>query len=184
MMSKVVNKLILNRIQSQLDPLLKNNQNGFRPKRTATAHVLALRRIIEKAKRNNVPATIVSIDFSKAFDSINRAKMMQILKAYGIPNELVNAIEKLYEGTRAKVLSPNSETQYFEILGSVLPGDTLAPYLFTIVIDYIMRMAIDGKEELGFIHNPKRSRRYPAEVITDLDYADDIVLICHEIAQA
>ena len=47
-----------------------------------------------------------------------------------------------------------------------------------------MRMAIDGKEELGFILNPKRSRRYPAEVITDLDYADDIALICHEIAQA
>ena len=28
-MSKVVNKLILNRIQPQLDPLLRNNQNGF-----------------------------------------------------------------------------------------------------------------------------------------------------------
>ena len=45
-------------------------------------------------------------------------------------------------------------------------------------------MAIDGKEELGFILNPKRSRRYPVEVITDLDYADDIALIYHEIAQA
>ena len=112
------------------------------------------------------------------------AKMMQILKAYGIPNELVNAIQKLYEGTRAKVLSPDGETEYFKILGGVLQGDTLALYLFTIVIDYIMRMAIDGKKELGFILNPKRSRRYPAEVITDLDYADDIVLICHEIAQA
>ena len=47
-----------------------------------------------------------------------------------------------------------------------------------------MRMPIDGKEQLGFILNPKRSCRYPAEVITDLDYADDISLICHEIAQA
>ena len=124
------------------------------------------------------------MDFSKAFDSAHRAKMMQTLKTYGIPNELVNAIEKLYEGARAKVLSPDGETEYFEILGSVLQGDTLAPYLFTIVIDYIMRMAIDGKEELGFILNPKRNRQYPAEVITDLDYADDIALICHEIAQA
>ena len=43
-------------------------------------------------------------------------------------------------------------------------------------------MVIDGKEELGFILNPKRSRRYSAEVIIDLDYADDIALICHEIA--
>ena len=158
MMSKVVNKLILNRIQPQLDPLLRNNQNGFRPKKNTTAHILALRRIIEEAKRNNVPATIVFVDFSEAFDSVHRAKIMQILKACGIPNELVNAIQKLYEGTRTKVLSPDDETEYFEILGNVLQGDTLAPYLFTIVIDYIMRMAIDGKEELGFILNPKRSR--------------------------
>ena len=178
-----MNKLILNRIQPQLDPLFRNNQNGFRPKKNTTAHILALRRIIEEAKRNNVPATIVFVDFSKAFDSIHRAKMMQILKAYGIPNELVNAIQKLYEETRAKVLSFDGETEYFEILGGVFQGDTLAPYLFTIVIDYIMRMAIDGKEELGFILNPKRSRRYSAEVITELDYADDTPS-CHEIAEA
>ena len=95
MMSKVVNKLILNRIQSQLNPLLRINQNGFRPKRNTAAHILALRRIIEEAKRNNVPATIVFVDFSKAFDSVHRTKMMQILKTYGIPNELVNAIQKL-----------------------------------------------------------------------------------------
>ena len=120
MMSKVVNKLILNRIQPQLHPLLRNNQNGFRPKRNTIAHILALRRLIEKAKRNNVSATIVFVNFSKAFDSVHRAKIMQILKAYGIPNELVNAIKKLYEGTRAKVLSPDGETEYFEIQGDVL----------------------------------------------------------------
>ena len=92
MMSKVVNKLILNRIQPHLDPLLRNNQNRFRPKRNTTAHFPALQRIIEEAKRNNVPATIVFVDFSKAFNSVHRAKMMQILKAYRISNELVNAI--------------------------------------------------------------------------------------------
>ena len=75
------------------------------------------------------------MDFSKAFDSVHRAKMMQILKANGIPNELVNVIQKLYEGTRAKVLSSDGETEYFKILGDVLQGDTLAPYLFTIVSD-------------------------------------------------
>ena len=110
MMSKVVNKLILNQMQPHLDPLLRNNQNGFRHKRNTTAHILALRKIIEEAKRNNLPETIVFVDFSKAFDSVHRAKMMQILKAYRIPNELVNAIHKLYKGTKTKVLSFDGET--------------------------------------------------------------------------
>ena len=65
-----------------------------------------------------------------------------------------------------------------------MQGNTLVPYLFIIVIDYIMKMFIDGKEQLGFILNLERSRRYSEEVITDLNYAEDIALICHEIAQA
>ena len=158
MMTKVVNKLILKQIEPHLDQLLGNNQNGFRPKRNTTAHMLAFRRIIEEAKRNNVPATIVFVDLSKAFDSVHRAKMIKILKEYGIPNEIINAIQKLYMGTRAKVLSLDGETECFEILRGVLQGDTLVPYLFTIAIDYIMKMVIDGKEQLGFILNPKRSR--------------------------
>ena len=76
-------------------------------KRNTKAHIPAFRRIIEKAKKNNVSATIVFVDFSKAFNSVHRAIMMQIFKAYEIPNELVNAIQKLYEGKRAKVFFPD-----------------------------------------------------------------------------
>lgn len=46
--AKITNKMILNRIQPVLDPLLRPNQNGFRPGRSTTAHILALRRVIEK----------------------------------------------------------------------------------------------------------------------------------------
>ncbi len=51
----------------------------------------------------------------------------------------------------AKVISPDGETEPFQILARVLQGDTLAPYLFVIVLDYAFRTAIDGREEeLGF----------------------------------
>ena len=133
--SKLVNRMLLNRIQPKLDQHLRPNQNGFRPKRSTTSHILALRRIIEGVKRNNLKAVLLFVDFSKAFDSVHRGKMMKILSAYGIPDQLVNAIAKFYENTKARVLSPDGETDYFEILAGVLQGDTLAPYLFAIVID-------------------------------------------------
>ena len=183
--AKVVNKMLLNRIQPKLDPHLRHNQNGFRPGRSTTAHILALRRIIEGIKRKDLKAAIVFVDFSKAFDSVHRGKMLNILKAYGIPEQLVKAISKLYDGTRAKVLSPDGETEYFNILAGVLQGDTLAPYLFAIVIDYLMRKAINGKEEeLGFMLNHRKSRRTPSTHVTDLDFADDIALVTNEIQQA
>ena len=111
--------------------------------------------------------------------------MLRILKAYGIPDQTVNAIGKIYENTRGKVISPDGETELFDILAGVLQGDTLAPYLFVIVLDYALRTAIDGREEeLGFHLERRRSRRVGPEVVTDLDFADDIALLSMDIHQA
>ena len=77
--------------------------------------------------------------------------MFKILQAYGIPGQIIAAIRCLYENTKAKVISPDGETDTFDILAGVLEGDTLAPFLFIIVLDNVMRQAISGYEEqLGF----------------------------------
>ena len=60
--------------------------------------------------------------------------MAKVLRAYGIPEGLVKTIMKLYEGTKAKVVSPDGDTGVFEISAGVLQGNTLAPYLFAIVL--------------------------------------------------
>ena len=105
---------------------------------------------------------MIFIDFKTAFDSIHRGKMMRILKAYGIPPNLLQAIEKMYTNTKTKVISPDGETEMFDITTGVLQGDTLAPFLFIIVLDYAMRKAMAGKEEeLGFTITPRRSRSHP-----------------------
>ena len=61
----------------------------------------------------------------------------------------------------------------------------MAPFLFVIVLEYAMRMAIkDNEVELGFQLVRKQSRRKPAVDISDLSYTDDIALISEEIEQA
>ena len=183
--AKLFNRMILNRIREAIDPELRINQNGFRRGRTTVAQILALRRIIEEVKLNNLSAVLTFVDFKKAFDSIHRKKMMKILKAYGIPPNLLNAINNMYTNTRAKVVTPDGETEEFNILAGVLQGDTLAPFLFIIVLDYALRQATDGPgAELGFIVTPRRSRRVQAVRITDLDFADDICLLSNQIDEA
>jgi len=140
---------------------------------------------MEGVKQRNLKAILTFIDFRKAFDTIHREKMMKILRAYGIPGQLVKGIENMYSSTCAKVISPDGETQMFEIKAGVLQRDTLAPYLFIIVLDYAMRKAIVGKEEeLGFTLEERRSRRVHPITITDLNFADDLVLLSNEIDQA
>ena len=112
--------------------------------------------------------------------------MISILKAYGIPHNILRAIETMYAGTSARVLTPDGETELFKITAGVLQGDTLAPYLFIIVLDYALRMALkNGKEEeLGFTITPRRSSRNPKQALSDLDFADDIALLSDEIVHA
>ena len=108
--------------------------------------------------------------------------MEQILLAYGLPKETVAAITILYRNTKVKVRSPDGDTEYFDIVAGVLQGDTLAPYLFIICLDYVLRTSIDKIRENGL--TKKRNRRYPAKTITDADYADDIVILANTPNQA
>ena len=90
--------------------------------------MLALRRIVEELKNHKKEAVISFIDFRKAFDSITRSRMFLILEAYGIPPQVVNAIQIMYENTSATVLTPEGETDFFEIKTGVLQGDPLAHF--------------------------------------------------------
>ena len=124
--------------------------------------------------QKNLQTTLLFVDFTKAFDSIHRGKMEQILLAHGLPKETVPAITILYRNTKVKVRSPDGDTEYFDIVAGVLQGDTLAPYLFIICLDYVLRTSIDKIRENGFELTKKRNRRYPAKTITEANYADDI----------
>ena len=101
---------------------------------------------------------MVFVDFCTAFDSISHKCIFSILKAYGIPDILISEIRLTYEKLKAKVVSPDGESDYFKIYAGVMRGDTLAHFLFAIVLDYAMRRATKGKEEeLVFTLHQRRS---------------------------
>ena len=66
---------------------------------------------------------------------------VEFFKAYG---------QKTNRNTKVKVCSPDGDTEYFNIVAGVLQGDTLAPYLFIICLDYVLRTSIDKIRENGF----------------------------------
>ena len=111
--------------------------------------------------------------------------MFQILRAYSFPENIMQAVIAMYTDVKAKVVSPDGDTDFFKITAGVLQGDTLAPYLFVIVLDFALRRAIEGREEeLGFTLHRRRSRRTGPKVVTDLDFADDIALLSDRVEQA
>ena len=174
--AKMYNSMLLNRISPHLDPILGRNQNGFRKGRSTTPQILALRRLIEELKISNKQAYIVFVDFSKAFDSVNRKAMLHILLNYGIPEEIVNAIAIMYDNPSSFVQTLDGPTKEFFTTTGILQGDTLAPYLFVIVVDYLLRQSIDTLKSKGIDIMPSKTSREKDKYLTDLDYADDIAL--------
>ena len=85
---------------------------------------------------------------------------------------------------KVKVCSLDEDTDYFEVVTGVLQRDTFAPYLFIICLDYVLKMSIDKMKDNSFKLAKERSRRYPAQTITDADYADDIALLANTTTQA
>ena len=60
--------------------------------------------------------------------------MFQILNLYDLPEKIISAIRALYLSTKAKVVSSDGDTKIFDIHAGVLQWNTLAPFLFIIVL--------------------------------------------------
>ena len=102
--------------------------------------------------------------------------MFEIQDLYGIPQEMVNAIKVLYTETKARVLTSDGETDTFDMVSGILQGDTLAPFLFIVVLDYVLRISLDAGYKKGLLIHPRRSRRHPSVHVTDLDFTDDLAI--------
>ncbi|XP_066928664.1 uncharacterized protein [Clytia hemisphaerica] len=63
--------------------------------------------LLEEARNFNLEAILIFVDFKKAFDSVDRDSMFDILSLYGIPQKIIDAIKLLYTNTKSSVQTPD-----------------------------------------------------------------------------
>jgi hypothetical protein len=74
--------------------ILLEEQNGFRKYRTCMDCIFSVSQIIKKLREYNVPTYI---DLEKTFDTVNRAKLWEILQNKGVPRHQDNCPDYVYE---------------------------------------------------------------------------------------
>ena len=63
--------------------------------------------------------------------------------------EIVNSIKVLYADTKVRVLTSDGDPDTFDYASGTLQSDTLAPFLFIIVLDNVLRISLDVCHEKG-----------------------------------
>ena len=127
--------------------------------------------------------TIIFVDLSKVFDSIDRRAISIVLSKYGVSELLIANVMQFYIGTSAVVATAHGNTDKFSTTSGVLQGDTLAPFLFITLLDYILCETHLNNID-GYSITPCTCSRYPAVQIGALVYADNIAITCDTIDQA
>eukprot|EP00760_Papus_ankaliazontas_P037346 PhM_4_TR8460/c3_g1_i2/m.47252 len=172
--------MILLRLRDSVDDHLLQHQCAYREGHSTQMHILALADLVERACHDDEPLYAVFTDFSKAFDSIDRHHLLQLLRAWGMPLRLVDYLDRAHAQQRLYLrFDGTSMTSPIAPAVGVMQGDTLAPYLFILVVDQILR-SLDYEAGVP-VHTS--NLRAPLKVAA-LAYADDVVLTCPSVEQA
>ena len=143
-------------------------QAGFRKGRGTRDQIANICWITEKAREFQKNIYFHVIYYTKSFDCVNHNKLWKILEDTGIPDHLTCLLRNLYTGQEAMVGSRHGITDLSWIGKGVRQGCILAPCLFNLYAEYIMRNSRLDEAQAGI----KIARRN----INNLRYADDTIL--------
>ena len=172
---KVLNRILLERIKEAVDPKLRDQQAGFRRNRSCADQMASLRIIVEQSLEWNSPLYINFIDYEKAFDSVDRETLGKLLRHCGVPEKFVSLIHCTYQEMTCKVAHAGQLSESFEVRTGVRQGCLLSPFLFLLVIDWIMKTTTTGR------NNGIQWTLWTQ--LDDPDFADDLALLSHNHTQ-
>lgn len=90
---KVFARIVQSRLQRTAEGLLPDSQCGFRPGRGCADMIFVARQLVEKTLEHNDSLFILFVDLRKAYDSVPRSALWEVLRKYGIPPTMLNIIK-------------------------------------------------------------------------------------------
>ena len=120
-----MSNILLSRLTPYAEEVIGDHQCGFRRNRSTTDHIFCIRQILGKKWEYNEALHKLSIDFKKAYDSVSREVLYNILLEFGVPKKLVRLGKNV--------------SDMFPIRNGLKLGGALSPLLFNFALEYAIR---------------------------------------------
>ncbi|KAJ0522407.1 putative RNA-directed DNA polymerase [Helianthus annuus] len=172
--SKIVTKVLANRLKVVLDSIISPEQSAFVKGRNILDGPLIINEVVNWAKKSKKRILVFKVDFEKAYDCVSWKFLVNTMHHMGFPSRWKNWIMGILFTGRASVLINGSPTEEFELKRGLRQGDPLSPFLFTLVMEALHVMVAKAVEAGTFV-GVKLPHEGPC--LSHLFYADDALFV-------
>jgi hypothetical protein len=126
---KILSNILLSRLTRYVDKITEDHQCGFQRNQSITDQIFCICQILEKKWEYNGTVHPLFIDFRRAYDSVRREVLYNILIEFDIPRKLVRLIKMCLNETYSKICVGKHLSDAFPVKNGLKQGDALSPLL-------------------------------------------------------
>jgi hypothetical protein len=171
---KIITKLLGDRLQSIIIPLVHKNQYGFIKTRTIQDCLGWAFEYIHQCQQSKKEIVIIKLDFTKAFDMIEHSAIKLMMHQLGFNDDWISWTSSILDSASTSVLLNGVPGKNLVCKRGVRQGDPMPPLLFVMAAE-LLQCIINKAHDLGLLHLPIPSNDRAGFPI--IQYADDTIIL-------
>ncbi|KAJ9552338.1 LOW QUALITY PROTEIN: hypothetical protein OSB04_016383 [Centaurea solstitialis] len=172
--SKVISKVLAERLKGVLDSVVSNSQTAFIKGRSILDGPLMVNKLISWARKKRKKLLLFKVDFAKAFETLNWNYLDGVLLQMGFGDKWRSWVKGCICTAKASVLINGSPSKEFNLNKGVRQGDPLAPFLFILAAEGLTVAMKDARQNNHFkgvcLNNSE-------DEVSIFQFADDAIFV-------